>query len=191
MLQAYIDFVQALFPNISPYVKDNAKESIRQFYINKKEFLCFTGNCMPQLGQGDIIGSLPFHYYNDAGDENEYITDGLVLSNSCDVENDHQILIAPFIPINSLKLDAANLKNNLYYSLLYFPDYRYSNSVADLSLISPFSKNLILNKLADGMITKKYSLNLIGYYLLISKITVHLLRPEDIDIQTIRNSDCV
>jgi hypothetical protein len=189
MLEEYIDFVKSLFPCISPYTQERAKECIRQFYILRSEFPCFTAVHIPDLNQGDIISKLPFRRYDDEGDEEEYVTDGLIISNSCDIENDNQILIAPFFPISELGLDLKNLKNNAYFSLLFFPDNRYSNHVADLSLISPFPKKVIQNKLDAGSITKKFSLNQVGYYLLISKITVHLLRPEDTTVQSLRDSD--
>jgi hypothetical protein len=187
MLEAYIDFVKSLFPSISPYVQQRAKECIRQFYVNHQEFPCFTSETIFDLNQGDIIDNITFRRYNELGEEEEYMSDGLVISNSCDIENDTQILIAPFFPIESLQLDFVTLKNNAYYQLLYFPDYRYANKAADLSLMSPFPKNLLLNKIAEGKVKKIFSLNLIGYYLLLSKITVHLLRPEDSGVQIMRN----
>jgi hypothetical protein len=139
------------------------------------------------LIQGDIIKEVPFRKYDDNGQEEEYISDGLIVSNSCDIENDTQVLIAPFIPIDKLSLDMSALKNNSYYSLLYFPDSRYSDKVADLNLLSPYPRKLILDKIAVGKIIKIFSLNLIGYYLFISKITVHLLRTEDSNVQSQRN----
>jgi len=190
MLEEYIDFVASLFPCINPYTQERAKECIRQFYILRSEFPCFTTVDIPDLNQGDIVSALPFRRYNDEGEEEEYITDGLIISNSCDIENDDQILIAPFFPIADLGLDLKNLKNNAYFNLLFFPDNRYASHAADLSLISPFPKKVIQDKILAGSFTKKHSLNLVGYYLLISKITVHLLRPEDKTVQSLRNSDC-
>lgn len=190
MLEEYIDFVKSLFPCISPYTQERAKECIRQFYILHSEFPCFTGTNIPDLNQGDIISELPFRRYNEVGDEEEYVTDGLIISNSCDIENDDQILIAPFFPIADLGLDLNNLKNNAYFNLLFFPDNRYAAHVADLSLLSPFPKKVIQDKIFAGALTKKHSLNQVGYYLLISKITVHLLRPEDMTVQSLRDSDC-
>jgi len=187
MLEEYIDFVTSLFPCISPYIQEKAKESIRQFYTLHTEFPCFTPNLIPDLNQGDIVSTLPFRRYDNEGDEKDYLTDGLIISNSCDIENDEQILIAPFFPISELGFDRKTLKKNVYFSLLFFPDNRFSNHVTDLSLFSPFQKKIIKNKLADGTITKKLSLNQVGYYLLISKITVHLLRPEDKTVQSLQD----
>ena len=188
MLSKYIDFVTSLFPSISPYVQEQAKFSIKQFYDINKTFSCFTKFIDEDLLQGDIITQIPFVKINDDGEEEEFVTDGLIISNSCDIENDKYILIAPFIPVENLEEfeDINALKNNTIYRLLYFPDCNYSQSVADLALISSFPKNRILEKLKNKEIIRKYSLNQIGYYLLISKLTVHLLRPEDKTIQKIR-----
>jgi len=186
MLEGYIDFVKSLFPCISPYSQSSAKESIRQFYAFHTEFQCFSNNDISGLNQGDIISNIPFKMYDTFGDERQYNADGIIISNSCDIENDDQILIAPFFPIDEIGLDLSNLKNNLYFRLLFFPDQRYFSSVADLSLISPYPKKLILEKISEGFINRKFSLNQVGYYLLISKITVHLLRPEDLSVQSCR-----
>ncbi|GHV83364.1 hypothetical protein AGMMS50212_07070 [Spirochaetia bacterium] len=188
MLDGYIDFVASLFPSISTNIKESAKESILQFYTRHKEFPCFTDDNIADINQGDILKNIPFRIYNQNGEEMEYINDGLVISNSCDIENDDQILIAPFFPIQSLNIDITALKNNIYYKLIYFPDKRYADKVADFSLMSPFPKKLLLNKISTGKVTKLFSLNLIGYYLLISKITVHLLRPEDSGVQKCRDN---
>ena len=190
MLEEYIDFVKSLFPCISPYSQERAKDCIRQFYTLNSDFPCFTIKDIPELNQGDIISSLPFRRYNIDGDEEEYVTDGIVISNSCDIENDDQVLLAPFIPITVLELDKSAIKKNIIFNFLFFPDNRYSEHVADLSLISPFPKNILQQKIESGSITKKHSLNQIGYYLLISKITVHLLRPEDTSVQSQRKPNC-
>jgi len=184
MLEAYIDFVKALFPSISPYVQENAKQSVRQFYYRRSEFPCFAANDFEVLSQGDIVSGINFRRINDEGEEEAFLTDGLVISNTCDIDHDNQVLIAPFFPIEQLTgINADTLKNNMIYSLLYFPDVRYSKNVGDLSLMSPFPKKRVLEKLECGDIKRLFSLNVVGYYLLISKITVHLLRPEDAEIQ--------
>ena len=64
MLEEYIDFVKSLFPCISPYTQERAKECIRQFYILRSEFPCFTTLNIPDLNQGDIISQLPFRRYD-------------------------------------------------------------------------------------------------------------------------------
>ena len=49
-----------------------------------------------------------------------------------------------------------------------------------LKFIQKNTKNILKNK------TRIYSLNLIGFYLLICKLTIHFLRPEDTGVQNSR-----
>ena len=188
MLKQYIDFVTSLFPSISPYTQEQAKKSINQFYETNKKFICFTNFNESFLAQGDIVTNIPFLLIDDDGEENEFITDGLIISNTCDIENDKNILIAPFFPIDEFSqyININSLQNNTIYRLVFFPDDKYSKKFADLSLISPFPKKKILEKINKKEIEKKYSLNTIGYYLLISKLTIHFLRPEDKYVQSLR-----
>ena len=122
MLTKYIDFVTSLFPSISPYIQEQAKFSIKQFYKTNNNFSCFTKFNDDVLLQGDIITQIPFILINDDGEEEEFITDGLIISNTCDIENDKNILVAPFIPIENMEgvEDINSLKNNLiFFTLLH------------------------------------------------------------------------
>jgi 3'-phosphoadenosine 5'-phosphosulfate sulfotransferase (PAPS reductase)/FAD synthetase len=186
MLGPYIDFVASLFPCISPYTQENAKNALSQFYSNGKKFQCFTSVKFDGICQGDIVSSLPFEITDDDGEIYEHKGPALIISNSCDIENDKQFLAAPLFRIEELDVDEYTLKNNMYYRLLYFPDEIYRDFIFDLGLIQPFSTPAFDNALKEGRIRILHSLNTVGYYLLISKITVHLLRPEDVGVQTLR-----
>jgi len=50
----------------------------------------------------------------------------------------------------------------------------------DFSQMNTYSKNLILNGIEDGKIKRLFSLNQIGLYLFIIKLTVFLMRKEDL-----------
>ena len=186
MLGPYIDFVASLFPCISPYTQESAKSALEQFYSHGKRFSCFTSDQIKGLSQGDIISSLPFEIIGEDGSLYELNTSACILSNSCDIENDKTLLAAPVLDITRLDIDKENLKNNRYYRLLYFPDQIFTDIVVDLGLMMPFYTPAVQKSLKSGRIIKIHSLNLVGYYLLISKLTVHFMRPEDKDVQSSR-----
>jgi hypothetical protein len=186
MLGPYIDFVSSLFPAINPYTQKSAKKALEQFYQNGKEFKCFTTVHFDGLCQGDIINELPFSLINDDDEIYELKRPAIIISNSCDIENDEMLLAAPLIDIEELSIDETTLRNNRFFRLLYFPDEVYKDYVVDLGLISPFPIDKIDKAIREGKIIRSLSLNLVGYYLLISKITVHLLRPEDSMVQSLR-----
>lgn len=186
MMKEFIDFVQELFPSISPYTKEKVKDAIKQFNISGKTVNCFMARPLSELCQGDIVEDLPFSIYNIKGDRSIFKTKGILLSNSCDAENDDAIIFAPFLPIEKINLDKNNITKNLIYRLLYFPDSIFKDYVVDLSLLNSYNKQLIINAINDGKIKKVASLSQFGYYLFICKLTVHFLRPEDTGIQELR-----
>jgi len=186
MINDFINFVQELFPSISPYTKEKVKDAIKQFDLTGKKQNFFLYQPLDHLVQGDIIEMLPFTRYNMEGNREVYKTKGILISNSCDADNDDTIVFAPLFPLEKINLDIANIKNNLNYRLLYFPDPKLENYVADLSLLNSYNKKLIENSINIGKITKIVSLSQLGYYFFICKLTVHLLRPEDIEVQDYR-----
>ncbi len=179
----FIDFVTTLFPSINPYTQDRAKRSMEQFYTKGQPFSCFNSNGLEGICQGDIVDEITFLKIKETGEVLRYTGLGIVLSNSCDIENDDYILLAPFYPIEATgfspqKIEA--LKKNQLYGFMYFPDMSKPDIYADFSQIQSFPKNILKNK------TRIYSLNLIGFYLLICKLTIHFLRPEDTGVQNSR-----
>lgn len=188
MIKEYINFVQELFPCISPGTKESVREALSQFKVQGKTFCCLQSTPFKDLVQGDIVGPIPFRRYHSNGQEFTVNTRGMVLSNSCDVENDETILIAPFIPIAELTgyFDRASIENNRTYRLFYLPDPEIKSDVVDLSLISTFPKKLIHELILHGKIEKIGSLNQLGYYMFLCKLTIHLMRPEDTELNGLR-----
>ena len=163
------------------------QSALEQFYSHGKRFSCFTSAQIEGLSQGDIIASLPFEIIVEDRSLYKLNTSACIVSNSCDIENDKTFLAAPVLDITRLDVDKENLKNNRYYRLLYFPDEIFSDIVVDLSLMMPFYTLAVQKSLESGRIKKIHSLNLVGYYLLISKLTVHFMRPEDKTVQSSRS----
>jgi hypothetical protein len=186
MMPEFIDFTKSLFPSIDPYIAEEVKNSLKQFEENGGRYKCFTNRSFSFFSQGDIIDKLKFIKVNDSGQIIEKELKALLLSNTCDAENDDVLLCAPLISLTSLKVDQDTLKKNRIYKLLYFPGYRYDDYVVDLSLVSSFSKVLINKLLENEIIKKEASLSDFGYYLFLSKLTVHFMRPENTEVQEMR-----
>jgi len=183
MMQKFIEFVSELFPSISPYTKEKVKESLKQFELNGIQLKYSMHNPLPHLAQGDVFEELPFYKQDNSGGLNSFKTKAILLSNTCDAERDDVLLFAPLFKISDIDMDVASLKSNQIYRLLHFPDPSLSDYVVDFSIVNSFSRHLIEEKLTQSEINKILSLNDFGYYLFLSKMTIYLMRPEDLDVQ--------
>lgn len=189
MLEGFIDLVKSLFPCVDVVDQEKAKEAIKQFYIWREKFDCFCNSPEKELSQGDILSQVPFKYYDEDGNERSANLDAMILSVSCDIDNDNNILLAPVLPIEEIGVDRTVVESNCIYHLVFFPDEKYFGSVIDLSLINTFPKNQINDALEKNRVNRKFSLNILGYYLLLCKIAVHLLRPEDSETLAYRSTN--
>lgn len=172
MMQEFIAFVHSLFPQINPYVRERVNESIKQFERSGQLYDYFLSQPLKYLAQGDIIGELPFVRYDPDGGEKVYKTKGILLSNTCDCENDKTVVFAPLLPAEQMYgLKKNDFKTNMRYSLICFPDTTLSDYVIDLTLMNSYPKDLIARSLEEGRLTKSASLNKFGYYLFLCNST--------------------
>ncbi|ASA20967.1 hypothetical protein [Paenibacillus donghaensis] len=183
MINDFVDFVHELFPSISPYAKDNVKESIRQFEQSGKIQDYLLSQPLPHLAQGDIIEKFTFIKFDEHGNERNVQARGILLSNTCSAERDEQLLFAPLLPLADLDVNREKVQNNLNYRLLYIPDPGLIDYAVDFSIINSYPRKLIESSLQSERLRKSASLNKYGYYLFIAKLTVHLMRPEDTGVQ--------
>ncbi len=184
-MENFIEFAQSLFPSINPYTAASVKQSIRQF-LNGNSGNCLTSDLNASLVQGDIIFDLPFVVYGIDGAKYTSRFPAIVLSNSCDIENDDYIAVAPLQPISKFKINNDAIMKNTFFSLFYIPDNRINDYVINFGLINTFPKKPIEKALEEGKIKRNYSLNLFGYYFFLCKLTIHFMRPEDTELQDLR-----
>lgn len=188
MIKELVEFVTELFPSISPYTKESVMNAIEQFKYENIEW--FMPNTLDNLAQGDIIEKLPFSFSDEDGNTSVILTKGIVLSNTCDVENDENIIIAPLFDYRGI-LDSSQMyivRSNKYYDKMCFTNSQLDNYFIDFSKATTFNKKLIL-KLIKLKTDRIYSLNQYGYYLLLTKLTIHFMRPEDKDFNEKRNEE--
>lgn len=188
MKNDFIDFVTQLFPSINPYTKKQVKESIKQFETEGRMLKYTMHSPLSHLAQGDIFGEeIPFVRQDSEGNLGSFRTKAILLSNTCDSERDDLLIFAALIPLSSLSESLREtIKQNKIYRYLYIPDSIISDYVIDFSLLNSFSRELFNRKLDDKVFTKTLSLNDLGYYMFLCKLTIHLMRPEDADVQSDR-----
>ena len=187
MLDQFVQYVKRLFPNIDPYIEDETKNALRQFNKEGREYHFITTANFSFLAQGDILDGIPFVRTKADGSIMAHRGKGMVISNTCSCDHDDCIVIAPLINIESYRSDTGTIKKNLNYKLMYLKEY--DNYVIDFSLCNTVNKNMILSQIESRKISKECTLNQLGFYLLIAKLTVCFLRPENAEVQSQRNSE--
>jgi len=187
--QSFIDFVHDIFPSINPYTSEQVKNSIDQFYRTGADVKYFTEKRLGFLSQGDIISHVRFLRTDENGVIGKLDTMGMVISNTCDIENDDSIVVAPLVQIDQLDLsesDLSNLKRNRIYRFIFIPENIFTDFVVDLSRVTTFNKAYIEKSIDENRAEYVASLNQLGYYFFLCKIAIHFLRPEDTTVQNKR-----
>ena len=136
---------------------------------------------------------------------------GMMISNTCDAENREYIIFCPCFTVDEFKelkidnivsntriivlngcfralLKIDNIVSNTYYNLFYLPikPSIEDNIVVNFSITTSISRERILENIDKNIINKCFSLNQFGYYYFIAKLTIHFMRPEDIQVQSSR-----
>ena len=189
MTDAYIDFLEELFPAISPYTAQRAKDAVREFsrYGSKAPF--FAEPLDEEFQQGDIFSKVPFVYVDKKGQGQLAVLGGMLLTNSCDIVRNDNLQFAAMIPIDEYSRDDAKqeaVRSNENYEYLYFPDTRIDNQFVNFGLITSTSRAAFEKFVEDGHSERIASLSSIGYFLFITKLTVFFMRPEDSDVYASR-----
>jgi len=183
MLREFLDFVDSVLPSVDSETKDKAKAAIEQFEKEGNSVEYILPRKLPMLSQGDIISELPFSYFDQDGTQYIFRAKGMVISTSCHIDQKEVVNIVPVLPIDFLSTDISKrkeLEKNRIFDYMYLPGRDLKDYFVDFSQMNTYSKNLILNGIEDGKIKRLFSLNQIGLYLFIIKLTVFLMRKEDL-----------
>ena len=144
-------------------------------------------NPLSELSQGDVISSVPFYYFDENGKQQVFKSDALVLSTSCHIDQKDKLVLVPVMPLDVFDGNVVELKKNKVIDYMYIPDGNMMNRFVDFEIMNTFSKDLIMNGLQSGKLQRVASLNQLGYYFFLIKLTVYLLRKEDAVTQQERN----
>ncbi len=187
MLKEFIDFVDSILPSVSPDMRERAKDAILQFEKTGEQLRYMMFNPLEQLSQGDILSKVPFIYFEEDGSQKTFVADGLVLSTSCHIDQKDRIVLAPVLPIENFNGNMTDLKRNTIFDYMYIPDAIMSERFIDFEYMNTYSKDLIVKGIDLGKVKRIGSLNQLGYYFFIVKLTVYLMRKEDSDTLSERN----
>jgi len=189
MIPEFIDFCLELFPSIDPYTAEQAKRALEQFDGVSKPKLAIEQQNFDML-QGDFYSELPFCYYDNNGEQRIFLSKAELLSNTCDATRDDNLLFAAVRPISEFSgnADAIDaIKRNKRYSLFYVPDTPLDEYYIDFELITTIPREMVMKLCESGNVKRIASLTSVGYYMFISKLTIFLMRPEDLETNQNRN----
>lgn len=189
MLREFIDFVESILPAVSPDTKNAAKEAIAQFEGKGEKLKYMTLRPLKELSQGDILSKIPFSYFGDDGEQKYFVTEALVLSTSCHIDQKNSVVLVPVFPLEKFEGNIQELKKNKIFDYMYIPDGIMPDKYIDFEYMNTYSKKLIMLGFEKDKVCRIGSLNQLGYYFFIVKLTVYLMRKEDRDTLIERNKE--
>lgn len=174
-----IEFIDKTFPNVDSGVKDKAKMAIEQFEQHHSMVGYLTTRILDKVSQGDIISEIPFFYFEDDGTQKQFKAKGVILSVSCDIDNDNYVLIVPLMKLSDYRGSKDKIIYNNTLTYLYFPDTCVKDYYIDFSFICSYSKEMIMESIKKSKVKRIASLSLVGYYMFITKLSAFIARRED------------
>jgi len=187
MIADFIDFCTDLFPCINPYTKEKAKAAMEQFE-NISGHLLYEAYGSLDLYQGDIFSEIPFIFVDQDGNFQTIFRKAQLLSNTCDASRDEHLIFAAIHPLDELSNPSLcyAIKKNEKYSAFFIPDVALSKEFIDMEMITTYSRETFMDMCRAGKVHRIASLTLVGFYMLICKLTVFLMRPEDREVNSSR-----
>lgn len=179
MLREFIDYVDAVLPAVPMGTKEGVQEAIAQFEKDGEQIKYLTLKPLKEFSQGDVISAVPFCFFDENGKQQMFKADALVLSTSCHIDQKNKLVLVPVLPLDAFEGSLVELKKNKVIDYMYIPDGSLSNMFIDFEIMNTFSKDLILAGIENGKIHRVASLNQIGYYFFVIKLTIYLMRRED------------
>lgn len=181
MLKGFIDFAESVLPSVSPDFRDGAKNAIVQFEREGKQVSYLMNKPLSQLSQGDILTNMQFVYYDELGKIKRFKANAMIISTSCNIDRKENLLFVPILPVEEFAGKKQDLYSNQIFDYMYLPDAVLQNQYIDFSHFCTYNRNLVNKLIESGSVKRIASLNQIGYYFFIVKLTVFLMRKEDSD----------
>ena len=188
MIEEFIDFVDASFPNIPYAEKEKAKEAVNQFKKTGQTVNYLYGNLLPDFSQGDILSDIPFYFFDKDGQLRRFESKAMVINTSCHIENKSSLTFVPLVSIENNMKNLNDIQNNYVYEFLYLPDEKLRDFYIDFSITTTYQRDFIIKALESGLIKRIASLSQIGYYLFIVKLNIYFTRREDYETQDNRKN---
>ena len=190
MIKELVEFYEEIFPSISPYTADEAKKACDQFKNEGRTFSTTMSNCLEDLSQGDIFSEIPFIFIGKDGKQRTIKARAMLLSNTCDCVRNERLQFAAMFKVSDFSDEEGireSIRHNKYFQCLYLPDNRLDDEFVDFGLICSYDREFFKQIINMGKVVKIASLSQVGYYILLTKLTVYFLRPEDMEVNESRN----
>lgn len=181
--EAFIRLIEGLFPSIDPFVAHRCTEALREHGTPDSDTI-YSGVVYEPWSQGDVFSSITFPEVDfEAGRLGFLELPGILLSNTCDARHDDRVLFAPGYRIDLFNDQDASyrdaLQRNTIFELVFLPDVpEYGALIFDLTQTTSLPRRAVAGRIQNGASRRVTSLTRFGWYLLIAKLTIFLLRPE-------------
>ena len=135
-----------------------------------------------KLSQGDIVDGLLWVVSREDGRYGTATRSGLLISHSCDVDGGGYVTFAVCQKYDAAMPNAGNIKAQYIYEQYFLPEHGSRPAlVADLSQVQSVRIDHIHAGLANRTFKRVDTLSNLGHWHLLSKLTVHFLRPQPQD----------
>ncbi|MFL5560825.1 MAG: hypothetical protein ACJ79K_05040 [Gemmatimonadaceae bacterium] len=186
MLAELARFAESLFPSIDPQQARRLLDALEETDTSVAGRSRTSGELyaatLPDAPcQGDILE--PFTFYDELEDGTFEARDaaGMILSHSCDFDQDEFVVIAECQPFRLLRNTrvAPNARKNRVTSLFYLPyvPAKREDYFVDFTRVQSVNRAALHRKIDDGYIIRVASLSSLGYYAFVLKLSMHYLRP--------------
>ena len=182
MLADFLRVLEGLFPSLDPADIRTALISFQRHGIVWPDL--YASALPPSINQGDILTSIDLALPDMDGTLALFSGPAMLLSRSCDFDHDSHVILAACRPfVDYAKTGAAGyLKKNTVLSKLYLERVPTLGTIlVDLSAVGTVRVDTIQRDLQAGRLARVSSFTMSGYYLLVAKLTAHLLRPHGLD----------
>ena len=166
------------FPSVDP---QTARDYLDEFFVQGVPWQRIYATGLPgTLCQGDIIGPLSF-IIEDKETEGllELDSPAVVLSHSCDADNDKHLVFAACRPLHDFRnhRSLSDIMNNTFYGAMTLRQVpTLGDSVLDFGIVQSFATSRILIGLEGGRLKRFSSFTQLGHYYFIAKLTVRFFR---------------
>jgi hypothetical protein len=177
MLAEFAQFVKEVFPSITPETAKQLIEKAGLGGLTDEQF--FATQLGDKLCQGDIVEGLRWIVERDDGSYGRTTAPGMLLSHSCDVDNDEWLTFAPCAAFHMGLRKAREIRRNEVFDIYYMPPHQGRPPlIADLAQVQAMRAGRVLAGIASGAYRRTETLTTLGYYHFVLKLTLHYLRPQ-------------
>lgn len=176
------------FPSASPELRARFRSFLAQEHPEHKWL--YAPSPKPHLSQGDIFCCIPaFHFDGKSARTTKDHYPAILLENTCNMSMDeaatrrNTYVAAPLFPYDLVAQyfkDPSGVRKNLITHKIFFSSIPGLDKpyVADLNMMLSVGATWLHEAIADKTVSRMATLSDEGYYFLLAKLTVHMLRAE-------------